>query len=87
MVDHEWTVWSYDTWGNEEDGYSVNDRSEIGTVILPDNPTDAQINEAVGEYFDISRVCIDNGISDDTTIEIVLEEDEGYPVGQLVRDD
>ena len=81
----EWHVWSYDIWGNDEDGYDVNDRSEIGAVELPENPTDAQINEAIGEYFDTSIVCIDEGASDDMHIEIVLKEDEEYPVGMIDR--
>lgn len=24
-------VWTYDVWGNEKDGYEVNDRYEVGT--------------------------------------------------------
>lgn len=83
----KWTVWSYDTWGNDQEGYTVNDRSEEGTIELPGEPTDADIMTAIEPYFDISRVTIDNGISDDTVIEIVLEEDDGYPVGQLVIED
>jgi len=82
-----YTVWSYDTWGNDEDGYSVNDRSEINNGTLPDNFTDKDINEIIAENFDFSRVCIDDGISSPENIEIVLEEDNYYPVGQIVIED
>jgi hypothetical protein len=36
----KWDVYSLDVWGNEEDGYEVNDRSKIGTVALPPDYTD-----------------------------------------------
>lgn len=26
MLNTEWEVWTYDVWGNETDGYEVNDR-------------------------------------------------------------
>jgi hypothetical protein len=80
----EYTVWSYDVWGNDEDGYTVNDRSEIGSGEVSDNVTDDEIREIIRDNFDETRVCIDHGISDDHNIEIVLEEDEYYPVGQIV---
>jgi hypothetical protein len=31
------TVWSYDVWGNETDGFEVNDRCKLGTVEIPDS--------------------------------------------------
>ena len=77
-------VWSYDTWGNDEDGYSVNDRCEISSgEFSPDKTVDENINEIIDNNFDIKEVEIDNGISSDENIEIVLKSDDGYPVGQI----
>ena len=63
MLTKTYRVWSYDVWGNDEDGYSVNDRSEI----------------SYGEFSPDK--------SDDENIEIVLKDDEGYPVGQIEIED
>lgn len=38
-----WTVWSLDVWGNERDGYQVNDRSRAGTVRIRRDAPDAEI--------------------------------------------
>ena len=77
-------VWSYDVWGNDEDGYSVNDRSEIDSgEFSPDKTDDENISEIIDNNFDVTEVEIDNGISSDENIEIVLKSDGGYPVGQI----
>jgi len=82
----EYKVWNYDVWGNDEDGFTVNDRNEIGSVDLPDDPTDAQILEAISEYWDTDRLTIDDSADfGDGVIEIIVEETE-EPVGQLVRE-
>ena len=77
-------VWSYDVWGNAEDGYEVNDRCKIGTVELPDKPTEKDVLEAISEYWDISQVDISNAFDWEFSIEIVGKDDEFEPVGQLV---
>jgi hypothetical protein len=33
-------VWSLDVWGNEEDGFEVNDRSKAGSIELPEDGSD-----------------------------------------------
>jgi hypothetical protein len=79
-----YTVWSYDTWGNDEDGYTVNDRSEIDNgTFSPDKTDDENINDIIDANFDTDVVEIDNGVSSPENIEIVLNDDEGYPVGQI----
>jgi hypothetical protein len=30
----KWRVFSLDVWGNEKDGYDVNDRRQVGTIDL-----------------------------------------------------
>jgi len=56
-------LWTYDVWGNDEDGYTVNDRCKQGVLIVPtkrevhnagtpdefvtENPTDRQLCDAI----------------------------------------
>lgn len=42
-----WKVWALDVWGNERDGFEVNDRSCLGSVMIPENATDATIIKAL----------------------------------------
>jgi hypothetical protein len=34
MSTYSYTVWSLDVWGNDDDGYEVNDRCKVGTIDL-----------------------------------------------------
>ena len=45
----KYKVWKLDVWGNEEDGYTVNDRCEIGEIELPEVPEDNEILNALCE--------------------------------------
>lgn len=83
----KYRVWTYDTWGNEEDGYTVNDRREVGSVELSKDAPEHEILEAVSNWFDIERITVDDGVSDENTIELILEESGDQPVGQLTADD
>lgn len=43
-TNQSYTLWSYDVWGNETDGFDVNDRSAYSRdVSMPDQPTDKHI--------------------------------------------
>jgi hypothetical protein len=44
-----YTVWSLDTLGNPKDGFEVNDRSKLGTITVPENPSDRAIIKALKE--------------------------------------
>lgn len=76
-------VWSYDVWGNDEDGYSVNDRCEIDHGECSHYPSDDEITKIIGNNWDVKLVAIDWGSSDESNIEIVSAGDEYYPVGQI----
>lgn len=41
IIDH------YDVWGNEEDGWEVNDSMHKGTVVIPDNADKEQVIQAL----------------------------------------
>ena len=59
-------IWSLDVWGNENDGFSVNDRHEVGSVELSDDATCA----------DVVKALIANGlITPQTTAEQVSMDD------------
>lgn len=89
-----WEIATYDVWGNEKDGYEVNDvyrRGEVELELEPQtanagtpqefvhaSPTDKQIREALGIK---PRVQIDTD-GDDLTI-YVNHKSTGYPFGEL----
>lgn len=78
----------FDVWGNEEDGYEVNDLcvEETG-IFIADNSTDQQVlNLLVRIGFlttdDPEKVCV---INNGDMIEIESVED-GCPLGRLERE-
>lgn len=78
-----WTVWSLDVWGNDKEGYEINDRSTIGSVEIPADATDKQVIKALvdAEYLKPRfRFDIDG---DDTVLYV---EYKGRPVLQLEKD-
>ena len=86
-----WSFWDYDVWGNEEDGFTVNDRNEVAEILLPVSPTCQDIVDelkAIGwvNSGDDIRIGIDEGTSDDTRINLILDENE-RPIGELLRED
>jgi len=38
---------SYDVWGNDIDGYEVNDKYKLDIISLPESPTNSQILKAL----------------------------------------
>lgn len=89
-----WRVWTYDVWGNADDGYDVNDRYDHGEqeIRIPKtrhnvgteqefvsaSPTDKQIKEMLDVR---PSVEIDTD-GDDMNI-YVRAADDGYPIGEL----
>jgi hypothetical protein len=79
-----WKVWGLDVWGNEEDGYDVNDRYDHGIICIIDEPTDEEILKAVDlDYRNPSKFDIDG---DDGYLHIERVRD-GRPLLQLERED
>jgi hypothetical protein len=79
-----WRVWGLDVWGNEEEGYEVNDRSDHGIICIIDEPTDEEILKAVDlDYRNPSKFDIDG---DDGYLHIERVRD-GRPLLQLERED
>lgn len=89
-----WEVWSYDVWGNEEDGYDVNDKYcdnreyEISASVKIANPGTGR----EFEYIEVSDRAIKEALSiksgvkistDGDDVNIYVETDNGYPLGEL----
>ena len=82
-------VWTYDVWGNEEDGYEVNDRSKISeyeTDLI--ELTDKDIKEIIEENFFHPETISSDGNGDDQHIYLVLNDKEhsDYPLGEIYLD-
>jgi hypothetical protein len=78
------TLWSYDVWGNEDDGWEVNDRSAIDREI--DVPDFFSMNEkAILDAIDAgAAVGIDWTQSDECRIELT-DRRNGKPLGCIER--
>jgi hypothetical protein len=63
--EEEWDVYGYDVWGNEEDGFDVNDVYRLGTVELPPDARLEQIIDVLKEEGHLAETAsIDNIIED-----------------------
>lgn len=87
-----WELRTYDTWGNPDDGYEVNNTYSSGAVVLrirqtrynvgtPQEflaayPTDRQIKRVFGVN---CRISTDG---DDMVVYVTRERD-GYPIGEM----
>jgi hypothetical protein len=91
-----WEVWTYDVWGNAQDGYDVNDRyclarkHEIELTVQVNNAGTPReflsgypTDKQIRETFDIRPNTGIDLDGDDITIYVRRERD-GYPIGELV---
>jgi len=82
------TCWINDVWGNEDDGYEVNDRSRVAELGI-DAPTltDEELRETIDAWFGTKGegVTVDQSCSDDHHIQLVLNDKDhsDYPIGSI----
>jgi len=80
-------VWTYDVWGNEEDGYEVNDRTKISEYDTNlTELTDKDIKDIIEEcFFHPENIDIDNNVMCDNPIYLILNDTDhsDYPVGEI----
>ena len=80
-------LWTYDVWGNEQDGYEVNDRSKIAEIETDIKElTSEKIAEIVGEYFyHPENITRDNNICSDNMVYLVMNDENhsDYPLGEI----
>ena len=75
-------VRTLDVWGNEEDGFEVNDWRKVGQIEVADMATDEEILDAlIGREY-LSTRCVDVDDVGDGMIDIVLPS--GRPLLHLV---
>ena len=83
VVDKTYALWGYDVWGNETDGWNVNDRHLIAEVAIEDINDDDEIKNLLIEYgiaFDDDDITYDG---DDHVI--FAYTDDGYPLCELIE--
>jgi len=82
-------VWTYDVWGNEEDGYEVNDRSKIAEYETDlTELSDKDIKEIIEENFFHPETIDSDGNGDDQHVYLVLNDMDhsDYPLGEIYLD-
>lgn len=89
-----WELWSYDVWGNRQDGYDVNDRLcfnreyVINVKIKTNNPgSPREFQSAYPSDYQIKKAfgvsCKIETRGDDLNIYIDRASD-GYPLGEMI---
>lgn len=75
-------LWTYDVWGNADDGYEVNDRHCITRSLeLPDFEDDT-ILAAIRKYYKTAKDNID--IDGDDMTAYMTQISDGYPLCELI---
>lgn len=82
------TCWTHDVWGNEDDGYEVNDRSKAAVININDvTLTDEELRETLDAWFgtQAENITVDHSVSDDKHIQLVLNDKKhsDYPIGSI----
>lgn len=45
-----WNVFTYDVWGNDEEGFQVNDRYDWGSLELLEDASDEMVVQAIKDF-------------------------------------
>jgi len=78
----QYRLWSYDVWGNADDGYEVNDQINYGIVeIEEDIPSDEDIVEALRGFYLKDDITVDDvEIDGDGQSIYVHDAEDGRPI-------
>lgn len=83
-----WRLVTYDVWGNEEDGYEVNNKFSTSTVVsIRENATDDQVITALrraGVIKGVRSKSID--LDGDDEVIAVTDARDGQPAFELVKE-
>jgi len=84
----KWDIHNYDVWGNEEDGFEVNNTFTLARdVLMSSEPTNTEILNVIKEeglVIDNTRLK-DLDIGGDDTYITINESATSYPLGDLTR--
>lgn len=85
----KWQVWSLDVWGNDEDGFNVNDRYDWGFLQLPEDVSDEVVIRTIKDFgfFTKDAVVGDFEIDGDDSIIYITDVDTGCPLCELVLEE
>lgn len=82
-----WAVWYLDVWGNQEDGWEVNNRRRVGTLgLLPQDASPTAIYYAMKGNLHLGSNCEPRDIrieTDDDTFISIDDAETGEPLYQL----
>ena len=81
-----YTLWSYDVWGNENDGWEVNDRFALYRELELTTTNSTEERAILDAIKAVPNVGIDWTQSDEYRIEIV-HRTTGKPLGCIERND
>ena len=81
----KWTYATYDVWGNEEDGFEVNNVFRGNTEFEMDGDKDAEILRAAKNYLGLksSLKLKDLELEGDDTVIYVNSAKDAYPLGEF----
>ncbi len=84
-----WTVCSLDVWGNERDGYEVNNifRTEFDDLYISEDTTDKEIIQFLKRIGYLKKTCKDSKFDIDGDDMFMYIDYCGQPVCHLVRND
>lgn len=88
----KWRVVSFDVWGNQKDGYEVNDLFKEGTIELDDSWNEDRIfielkrNGLINKRIRRKSLTIRTDVEDFIWIESARHKDCGYPIYQLEKE-
>lgn len=81
----EWTLWQLDVWGNQEEGWDVNNRFKVNIVDLPEDPTDRDIMVVLKEAGQLKETAKVSDLSIDGDEDLLMIDDAktGEPLWTL----
>lgn len=81
---NQWTVHDLDVWGNDEDGYTVNNvLPSLGTIELADDATDLQIVYACEQLQNVGRIACVHLCEVKSEDGVIYIDHDGIPMLEL----
>jgi hypothetical protein len=85
---YKWTVWSLDVWGNESEGFNVNDRCKVGQLETSDIEDSTILAALIESDYLVDDVTLsDIRVSGDDYFLMIDDAKTGMPTFQLSREE
>lgn len=84
-----WNVFTYDVWGNDEDGFEVNDRYDWGSVKLPEDAPGKVVIQTIKDFgiFAQDALAEEFKIDGDGSIMVIEDARNDCPLCELILED